>query len=103
MRVSPPLPSVYSLALFRAYIARQSFAVLAIFDGFCGAAADARHAVCTVRAPDRFALFQADIAKRTDVGAFAAGYTAVCNIKLFGMYGKRIKQVVYNTTAQPIS
>ena len=91
-------PIYLFLALFGAYIAWQPLAVLTIFDGFCGAAADARHAVRTVRAPDGFPLCQADVAERTDVGTFAAGYTAARNIKLFGMQDKRIKQIIYNTT-----
>ena len=59
-------------------------ALFAVLDGFRRAAADARHAVGAVAAPDRLAVLNRDVVRRaesgtlTAAGAGIAGHKGVC-------------------------
>ena len=54
-------------------------AFFAVLDGFCGATADARHAVGAVAAPDWLAVLDRDVVHRAEFDALAAaGAGAAC-------------------------
>ena len=56
-------------------------ALFAILDGFRAAAADARHAVGAVAAPDRLAVLNRDVIRRAEPGTLTAAGAGVADHK----------------------
>ena len=56
-------------------------ALFAVLDGFCGAIADARHAVSAVAAPGRLAVLDRDIVRRAEPGTLTAGGAGITGRK----------------------
>ena len=88
------------ILLFRTGVSWQTAAVLSIFNGFFGAAADTGHTVGAAATPHRSLIFKTDIFHGTDLYTFPAGNAGICGIKFLCMYHKRIEKVVDNTAAQ---
>ena len=55
--------------------------LFAVLDGFRGTAADTRHAVGTVAAPDRLAVLNRDIVRRAEPGTLTAAGAGIASRK----------------------
>ena len=56
-------------------------ALFAVLDGFRGTAADARHAVGAVAAPDRLAVLNRDVVRRAEPGTLTAAGAGIAGRK----------------------
>ena len=56
-------------------------ALFAVLDGFRAAAADARHAVSAVAAPDRLAVLDRDVVRRAELGTLTAAGAGIAGRK----------------------
>lgn len=77
-------------------------ALFAILDGFRRAAADARHAVGTVTAPDRLAVLNRDIVRRAEPGTLTAAGAGIAGHKGICFDEERIEDWIHRTAHEAV-
>ena len=77
-------------------------ALFAVLDGFRRAAADARHAVGAVAAPDRLAVLNCDVVRWAEPGTLAAAGAGITGHKGICFDEKRIEDRIHRAAHEAV-
>ena len=77
-------------------------ALFAVLDGFRRTAADARHAVGTVAAPDRLSVLDRDIVHRAELGALTAAGAGIASRKGICFDEERIEDWIHRAAHKAV-
>ena len=77
-------------------------AFFAVLDGFRRAAADARHAVSAVAAPDRLAVLDGDVVRRAERGTLPAADAGIADGERLCLYAERVKDRIHGAAHEAV-
>ena len=77
-------------------------ALFAVLDGFRATAADARHAVGAVAAPDRLAVLNGDVVRWAEPGTLTAASTGITGRKGICFDEKRIEDWIHRAAHEAV-
>ena len=77
-------------------------ALFAVLDGFCGAIADARHAVSAVAAPDRLAVLNRDVVRWAEPGTLTAAGASISGRKGICFDEERIENWIHRAAHEAV-
>ena len=77
-------------------------ALFAVFDGFHRTAADARHAVGAVAAPDRLTVLNRDVVRWAELGTLTAAGAGIAGRKSICFDEERIENRIHRATHEAV-